>query len=393
MRISSAIEIAGCVSLSWIATLSGSEPMSPYCCMCRRTMSCSEADEKKNSCRSRSSCPAGVESAGIEHARDRLGLRAFLQRADVVAGVELVEQDRIDRLRAPEPQRIHPRAAPADDRGIEGHREDVLGRPPFEPGRAVRLLHRHHLPAEADLVGRFAALELPRIAVRQPVLRQFDLPALAHFLAEHAVGIADAVAVGRDLQRRHRVHEARREPAEAAIAERRVGLEIDEIAEVDIEILQRLPHLLHEADIAHGIAHQPPDEEFEAEVVDALLALPPGAAARFHPAVDDAVADREDGRLQPVVRPRDDRVLPDRIGQLFEDFGLERLSCESARLRRGGVETIGFCDMAQSDQHDDVVPSRSHYCTHLPGLEGAPVIRPPSGCRKPTGSALFPSSA
>ena len=60
-------------------------------------MSCSEAEEKKYSCRSLSSCPAGVESAGIEHAGQRVGLVALAQRADVVAGVEGVEQDRIDR--------------------------------------------------------------------------------------------------------------------------------------------------------------------------------------------------------------------------------------------------------------------------------------------------------
>ena len=41
---------------------------------------------------------AGLVRIGrIEHARQRIGLVAFAQRADVVAGVEGVEQDRIDR--------------------------------------------------------------------------------------------------------------------------------------------------------------------------------------------------------------------------------------------------------------------------------------------------------
>ena len=61
-------------------------------------MSCSEAEEKKYSCRSRSSWPAGVRVGGIEHARERFGLVALAQRADMVAGVEGVEQDRVDRL-------------------------------------------------------------------------------------------------------------------------------------------------------------------------------------------------------------------------------------------------------------------------------------------------------
>ena len=124
---------------------------------------------------------------------------------------------------------------------------------------------------------------------------------------------------------------------EAAIAERRVGLEVGERAEVDAERFERRAHLLHQPDIAHRVAHQPADEEFEAEVVDALLALPPGAAGRFHPAVDDPVAHRVDGRGQPVVRPRDDRVLADRIGQPLEDFIGQGFSGTGARLGFGGI--------------------------------------------------------
>ena len=63
-RTSSATETAGWVSFSWIAAASGREVKSGYCCKWRRRMSCSEAEEKKNSCRRRSSWPAGVASAG-----------------------------------------------------------------------------------------------------------------------------------------------------------------------------------------------------------------------------------------------------------------------------------------------------------------------------------------
>ena len=270
-------------------------------------MSCSEAEEKKNSCLSRNSCPARV--GRIQHPRDRFRPRAFLQRADVVAGVELVEQDRVDRLRRPQPERIHPRPAPADDGRIERHCQHVLARLPFEPRRAIRLGNRHHLPAEPDLVRTLAPLEFPRVAVRQPVFRQFDLPALAHFLPEQPVDVADTVAIGRDLDRRHRLEEARRQPAEAAIAQRRIRLEIDQVTEVDVEILQRFPHRLHHPDIAHRIAHQATDEELEAEVIDPLVRRPPRFAARRHPLIDNAIADGEDRRPQPVMRSRNNRVL------------------------------------------------------------------------------------
>src|SRR5690348_4181765 len=116
----------------------------------------------------------------------------------------------------------------------------MLRGPPLETRRAVGLGDGNNLSAEADLIGRLPALELPGIAVCQPVLGELDLPALAHFLAEHTVLIADAVAIGWDPERRHRIHEARGEATKAAIAERRIGLEIDEVAEVDIEVLECL---------------------------------------------------------------------------------------------------------------------------------------------------------
>ena len=79
-RISSATQTAGCVSLSWIATFSARLSKRPYCCMCRRRMSWSEAEEKKYSCRSRSSCPDGEASAGIEHPGQRVGAVALGRR-------------------------------------------------------------------------------------------------------------------------------------------------------------------------------------------------------------------------------------------------------------------------------------------------------------------------
>ena len=78
--------------------------------------------------------------------------------------------------------------------------------------------------AEVDVVDHLGPLELPRVAERQPVLRIFLLPAVLDDLAEQAVVVADAVAVGGDAERRHAFHEAGGEPAEAAVAERRVGL-------------------------------------------------------------------------------------------------------------------------------------------------------------------------
>src|SRR3977135_3135016 len=78
--------------------------------------------------------------------------------------------------------------------------------------------------AEMNVVGHLRPRELPGVPERQPLLRIFLLPAILDHLAKQSVVIADTVAVGGDPQARHALHEAGREPSEAAVAARRVGL-------------------------------------------------------------------------------------------------------------------------------------------------------------------------
>src|SRR4051812_41160545 len=90
--------------------------------------------------------------------------------------------------------------------------------------------------AEADLEGALAALELPGIAVLEPGLGQLDLPAVGKLLAEQAMDVADAVAMRRHIDGRHALHEPGRKPAEAAIAQRGVGLEPRNHVELDAQL-------------------------------------------------------------------------------------------------------------------------------------------------------------
>src|SRR5690606_17082129 len=103
--------------------------------------------------------------------------------------------------------------------------------------------------AKADPVDGFGALELPGVALVEPVLGRLDLPAIVETLAEHAVLVADAVADCRDPQRRKRVEEARRQPAQAAIAKRRVRLVGDDRVIVQAARLDRRARLIFEAQI------------------------------------------------------------------------------------------------------------------------------------------------
>ena len=171
--------------------------------------------------------------------------------------------------------------------------------------------HRLDRAAEADLVGDFGPLELPGIAERQPVLRHLDLPAVAEDLAEQAVVIADAIAEAGDADGRHALQEAGGEPAEAAIAERGVRLELLDARRVDAELGQRRPAGLDKPRLertrsAAGRSGTPSRGNRPAS--GRRVDLPGG----LDPAGDRLVARGERGRDQPVVVGRMARVLADR---------------------------------------------------------------------------------
>ena len=187
----------------------------------------------------------------------------------------------------------------------------------------VVALHHFDPAAETDGVIVFGPLEFPRIAVGEPVLRGFLLPAAADDLAEQAVIVTDAVAMCGDFQRRHAVHEAGGEAPEAAVAERGVGLDAAQLGQIDAELLERLGHRLHDPEIGHGVEQQSADQEFQREVVDALAPVGVGRGGELEPSFDDDVAGGEGDGEKPVARARDLRNLADGIGQLGQHRGLE----------------------------------------------------------------------
>jgi len=282
----------------------------------------------------------------IKDAGQRLGLVAFLERADVVAGVEGFQQDRIDRLGRPQAQRVDMFATPADHRRVVGRGDHPFARLPDEMRFVVLAGDGVHRAAEADFIRALAPLEFPGIAVGEPGFGKLDLPSIGHLLAEQPVHVADAIAIGGDVDGRHGFHEAGGEPAEAAIAKCRVRLQSCDDVEIDAHRGERLADFVHHAEIGHGVAHQAANEEFEREIVDPLGIVVVGRPRRFHPSVDDAVAHDQDGGRQPVMRRRHLGVLADPIGQALDDFCGQDLRIGDARLGQGQV---GF---AQAVDHD-----------------------------------------
>ena len=78
------------------------------------------------------------------------------------------------------------------------------------------------------------ARDLPRVRAAEPVVRLLVLPAVLDGLPEDAVLVAQAVAHGRELHRRHRVEEARGQAPEPAVAQARVGFLLQELEPVEV---------------------------------------------------------------------------------------------------------------------------------------------------------------
>ncbi len=237
----------------------------------------------------------------IEELADRLRARLLGAGAEIVAGVEDVELERIGRARRPQPQRVDVLAAPADDRRVVGDRLHGFA---GTPDRAVAALVVDMLDAAAEMhvVDHLRPLKFPRIAEAQPFVRIFLLPALRDDLAEQAEIVADAVADGRNGQRGHALHEAGRQPPEAAIAERGVGLAFAQVGEADAEIAERGLEHLQQPHVVQRIGEQAADQEFEAEIVDPLARR--HRSSPFPPSASGARC----GRAAPAPRPYTSRA-------------------------------------------------------------------------------------
>src|SRR5215510_1681740 len=181
----------------------------------------------------------------------------------MIARVERIQPQRIDRARRPQPQRVDVPSPPADDRRVVGHRLDRLGWLPDRARDAARSDYAFDTAAEPDVIDDLGSLELPRVAERKPLLRIFVLPAIPDDLTKESVIVADAVATGRNPEARHALHEARCEAAEAAVAERGVRFSGAQPIEIDAEIAKRGIDELGHPQVAHDVREQPADQEFE----------------------------------------------------------------------------------------------------------------------------------
>jgi hypothetical protein len=266
--------------------------------------------------------PGGTFVVRIKEFADRFGARLLGRGADIVAGIEHIELERIGRACRPQPQRIDALATPSDDRGVIRHRLHGFRRMPDRVVAAF-LLHMLDTAAEMDVVDHLRPLEFPGVAEAQPFVRIFLLPALIDDLAEQAEIVADAIADRGNAEGGHAFHEACRKPAEAAIAQCRVRLAFAQFRESDAEIAKRGLEHREQPHVVERVGEQTADQKLQREIVDPLAAGIVALLLRRQPAMHDAVAQRQRGRLVPVVPGRHAGVLADGEPQLGKDGALD----------------------------------------------------------------------
>ncbi|MCY1458222.1 hypothetical protein D9M71_755850 [compost metagenome] len=75
--------------------------------------------------------------------------------------------------------------------------------------------------------------------------------------------VANAIAVGRDAQGRHALHEACRQSTQAAITQCRVGFQQANTLKIDIQPAQGLTGNVQQAQVAQAVVEQAADEKLQ----------------------------------------------------------------------------------------------------------------------------------
>src|SRR5215467_9322509 len=230
--------------------------------------------------------------------------------------------------------------APADNWRVMSDRQHDLRRVPGISGRAVLPMAHLDPSPKSDLDGDFGALKLPGIAGFKPVLWVFVLPAILHGLAEQSVVVANAISERRHRQRRHALHEAGSETAESAVAEGGVGLDGAQVVKINTEIGERGAHRLNQLEIGKGSEQLASEQELERQIIDALGGLDIGGRGLGNPTFNDAIADNECGRYEPVPLVRGDRSLADGVDK-FGEHGRPQGRDGASRGRRVNPHIYG----------------------------------------------------
>ena len=235
----------------------------------------------------------------IEHPGQRFGLERLGERTDEVALAELLEVEVVVRRSGPEAEGIDGLPPVADDGTVERNADQR--RRPTGDGAEGTATHLERA-VQVDLDPVLRAGDLPRVRTTEPVVRVLPLPAVLDRLPEHAVLVAQPVAHGRQLHRRHRVEEAGREPPEAAVAEAGVGLLLEEAEPVEVVLRDDLPRDRIEQQVHDVVGERAADQELHRQVVDPLRVLALVGLLGAYPSLGQDVAHGASEGLEAFAR-------------------------------------------------------------------------------------------
>ena len=250
-------------------------------------------------------------------------LAALLLREHAVVGEVAVD------LRVPEAQRVDRMVVVADDRHVVRHRHDRQRVLVDELQRAVLELLHIGIAVELDIDRLIRLAVLPGEAVLEPVVGDLDLVAVNDLLLKEAVLVADAAAVARQAVCCHRVDEAGREPAEAAVAEAGVRLLLVRLGEIDLQPFEDLFDRVLDAEVHEVRLEQAAEQKLDGEIVNLLLLAFHVSAVRLDPILRDELLRRRcNGLIDLILRQLVDLTAPHHMRGVDEPAAkrlLERL--------------------------------------------------------------------
>ncbi len=228
----------------------------------------------------------------IEHLGDVLGFHLGFNRAYVIALIEEVQVKVTAGFGVPESQGVDGVVPVTGNRHIVGQGHDFVIIDPGVAHHAVPVGIFGDPPAVADRVQVLLAGELPGVVVAQPVVRHLMLSAVNNLLVKHAVFIADAVAVSRELHGGHGVKKTGCQPSQTAVAKAGVPFRFLQVFNGESQLFQSRIPFLHQAQIDQGVAQGAAHQEFHGDVVDPLCIIFVIGLLRVQPAVCQQIPHR-----------------------------------------------------------------------------------------------------
>ena len=265
---------------------------------------------------------------GIENLGEILRDDFFVHCAIVVATVEHLEIERLWRFSAPQAKCIGRVRVVAEDRRVVRQTNDDAPGYPTHTMTSFIVGPRLGGAADFDFDRPLGARDVPGCAEAQPFVRAFHLPAVDDLLLENTELVADAVTHCRDLQRCHRVEEACGQASQAAVAQSRLLLLLQQVVEVQPQFRDRLLDLMVDAQVDQIVAQVWPDQELSRQVghrAGALLGVLRGCT---DPALQEAVAHDIRQRQVVVALGRKGGELALHVEKVIEERTLQGLLTE-----------------------------------------------------------------